>query len=79
MRVVCVKWKDSSLQSGWNDSARLECKPSMVVSYGWELENVEGYITLCSSRANIGGADEQVCGVLTIPRECIDELTVIDR
>lgn len=80
MRVLRVVWKDAMLSNEWrplDELSRPECEPASVVSYGWEVQSTEHYVTLACSRANAALDNEQLSGVISIPRECILEIKVL--
>ena len=82
-QFVIVEWKDSfGVGSSWCELADLH-KPiaHIIKSAGWLVKESDDAIILVANYAEANknlGANEQVCGDITIPRACIVSMVCLD-
>lgn len=80
MRVLCIKWVDARMSNNeWvlRDDLEIGHGLTECISYGWAVREASDHILLAGTRANSARDDEQFTGLMTIPRICIVDITVL--
>ena len=78
MEVLKVRWIDSCASNmNWTllNEFDGDIEPIKIVSYGVLIQETEDCITIAQ---NYGENPEQCCSLITIPKGCIKERTIIE-
>ena len=78
MEVLKVRWIDSCASNmNWTLMNELDgdIEPIKIISFGVLIQETEDCITIAQ---NYGENPEQCCSLITIPKGCIKERTIIE-
>lgn len=80
MRLVHIKWLDScGVTTNWDWLKDIKHNAVTCSSIGWVVKENEECISIASHIAHNSPKDEdQVCGIMTIPRVAITEMKEVE-
>lgn len=77
MKLLWIKWKDSTSQQGgiWHDLESVkDMKPLSIVTVGYLIQESKKHITVASSITK-----HQVAGDICIPKSCIKSIKTLSN
>lgn len=80
MKVVKVKWIDSTAGSGWESKEGFKMEPAYVLTYGFLIDESDKYISIVQSYSPGNDTnEEQVLNNVTIPRCAVLSMETIEE